>query len=88
MKKMEKPPVTTTALSDIPLAVFLCVKGIPLLNIQNERNRNRVNFVFPDTEEVNKLRMEYLNDGLIPARSFYSTFKDLKRRVYEVMGRE
>lgn len=88
MGKLKELPSNTTTVTDLPLAVFLCIKGISLLDIKPLENSNRVSFLFPDTEEVNKFRMEYLNDGLIPARSFYTTFKTLKRRVYEVLGRD
>lgn len=72
---------------DLPEAVYLSVKGIPLIDLRNDINGNRVIFVFHDSEEIKKYKIDYLNDGSVPVRSFYSTFKDLKRKVYEIMRR-
>lgn len=90
MKKLQEaqPQEKLTLLTDLPLAVYLCLKGIHLLDIRNKENTKHVFFVFPDTEEVKKLQMEYFSGGLAPVRDFYSAYKMLKRRVYEVMGRD
>lgn len=71
-------------ISDFCLAVFLSAKGIPVCHLKCEGNSNRVVFCFPDSKEVEKLKMEFINNGPIPVRSFYSTFRELKRQVYEV----
>ncbi len=69
--------------ADLPLACFLCVRGVPLQDFRADGNSSRVFFVFPNTTEVSQLRMAFLNNEPVPVRTFYSTLRDLKRRVYE-----
>lgn len=90
MKKLHdtQPQEKLTYLTDLPLACFLCIRGVQLVDIRNKENSKRVVFVFPDNEEVHKLKMEFFSGGLAPVRDFYSAYKMLKRRVYEVLERD
>lgn len=86
-KKMEnKLKDNTVSLSDLALIAYLCVMKVPLLNVRKDKNSSRVNFSFADSEEVEQLRLEFLNDGPVPARSYFYTLNDLKRKIRECIG--
>lgn len=69
-------------ISDFCLAVFLSAKGIPLCMLKTEGNSSRVSFCFLESEELRKMKLEYINNGNIGVRDFYATYRELKNELY------
>ncbi len=62
---------------DLNLASFLYCRNFPFLEIKS-RNDGRKICVFADTSELRYAVADYDNDGVVPARTFCTTLKDLR----------
>ena len=65
---------------------YVNISDFSLRKLKCEGNSKRVVFYFPDSEELQGLKLEFVNNAPIPVRTFYSTFRELKRQVYELMN--
>ena len=70
-------------LTDLGCAAAIMVAGHDLESINRIDDSNRMEFVFPDSEEVRKVANCYLSGNhIVNARSYSETLKVLKTRIY------
>jgi len=67
--------------SDPLLASFLRCRNFDLLNLRRS-DEGRTFFTFLDSPELRLGIVDFVNDGVVPVRSFYSTLRD-----FEAIGR-
>ena len=63
--------------SDPLLASFLRCRNFDLLNLRRTKDGNMF-FTFLDSPELRLGIVDFVNDGVVPVRSFYSTLRDLE----------
>jgi hypothetical protein len=69
---------------DIYLAAFLSLHQVtPNL----ELNNGRVNFIFPSTEQVNKLITVYNRNAVVPVADFAVAIKTLRGQMFALKER-
>lgn len=67
---------------DLNIAAAIITMGVDIKNI-DKTNRNRVKFVFENSDKVIKIETDYFNDKLkVPVLKYVNTQKLLKDRVY------
>jgi hypothetical protein len=62
--------------TDLNLASYLRCRSFNIEEIV--RHNGKASFCFSDSTEIRTAILEYANDGLIQARSFCNTLRDLK----------
>ncbi len=63
--------------SDPLLASFLRCRNFDLLNLRRTKD-DKTFFTFLDSPELRLGIVDFVNDGVVPVRSFYSTLRDLE----------
>ena len=73
--------------ADFVLSVFLLYSGIRLIRTEvypDDRNKNKKNFVFEKTTELEELMNHYIsNDPNVKLKKLMATQKQIKRLIYE-----
>lgn len=62
---------------DATLASFLYCRRFEFLGIASAGEGDGI-FVFADSEELRLALVDYVNDGVVPVRTFITTWKDLR----------
>ncbi len=66
--------------SDINLGAFLVIRGFPLLTVEGAWGSPRRGVLhFPP--EARQVAREYFNGGMVPARAYTTTLRDLKAEI-------
>jgi len=66
--------------SDLNVGAYLICKGFPLLSVEGAKGsaRRGVMYFQPQAREV---AQEYFNGGMIPARKYTATLRELKAEI-------
>lgn len=65
---------------DIYLSAFLMACGIALKG--TKKDKARIVFIFPDSEQLQRFVCDYFSDGAVPALSFKGRLRELKIFVH------
>ena len=76
MNDLSERPRQIYETSDLTLASFLRCRSFSIENLK--RQNGKAIFVFEDSPQLRHAILDYANDGMVGARSFSNTLRDLK----------
>lgn len=87
MMEMEKTNHKSTfTVSDLYQSAYFKAKGIKLLG--QSREGQRINFIFEDDGNRERLEQEFFNGGLVNVTAFKSAIQDLKTIIFDKGDRD
>ena len=69
--------------SDLGIATYLLSHKEELIDTQREGNDKRVTFIFSPSQTIEERSNEFINGGMVEAKTFLHTLRDLRALTYK-----